>query len=306
VSLANILVPAYPDVPHAPGVPAVLRQVGAIENNIVMLAADAVSIVRMFAKPQWGLFLKSGAPAMVGIDSIVALDVRREYRISDYPIEQGAFASYNKVETPLDIRVSFVVSGSGSLLSSLIPGGALLSLVSGKSSSVANRDQFLSIMRDLARSLTMIYVTMPEGTYGNLNVVHYDYRREARSGATLLKIDIWLQEVRVSAKAAANGAGTDPINATTPTAITAPQNPASADPVNGGTVQATPVTPTQAATLAPAAPGNLTSSGTGSGIGDVPSTVRFLQPGEIGYNAFNNPGTNLSPADYAKFMATAH
>jgi hypothetical protein len=241
MALPNILVPTYPDVPRAPGVPPVLRQVGSIENNIVLLAADAVAIVRMFAGPQWGIFTKAGAPLIIG-DSVIAVDFRKEYRILDFPIEQGSFASYNKVETPFDIRITFASSGQQTLLASILSGGALGSLITGTDPVAANRKAFLDTMAKATASLDLVDVHTPEASYTGCNITHYDYRREARKGATMILVDVWLQEVRVSAKAAAKNAGTDPINAVTPPAVTAPKNLASADPVSGGTVQATPIT----------------------------------------------------------------
>jgi hypothetical protein len=264
MSLANIIVPPFPDVPRAPGVPSVVRKIGSIESNIVMLAADAVAIVRMFAGPQWGIFTKAGAPLIIG-DSVMAVDFRKEYRILDFPIEQGSFASYNKVETPFDIRITFASSGKQTLLASILSGGALGSLITGTDPVQANRTAFLKTMADATATLDLVDVITPEATYKGCNITHYDYRREARKGATMILVDVWLQEVRVSAKAAANNAGTDPINVVTPPAVTSPQNPASADPVSDGTVQATPITPTQASALPPAEPGNLATAGAGAG-----------------------------------------
>src|SRR5579862_6696491 len=126
--LANVIVPGFPDVPRAPGVPPVLRAIGGATTNIVMLAADAVSIIRMFIGPQWGLYA-NGMPLLIG-DSVIAFDFRKEWRVSDYPVEQGepasqdgpqsqsavssqgGFRSFDKIAVPFDVRISFAVSGS--------------------------------------------------------------------------------------------------------------------------------------------------------------------------------------------------
>jgi hypothetical protein len=287
VALANVLVPTYPDVPRAPGVPPVLRQAGAIESNIVLLAADAVSIVRMFAGPQWGIFTQAGGPLIIG-DSVVSLDFRKEWRIADYPIEQGAFASYNKVETPFDIRVTFASSGQQTLLASILSGGALGSLITGTDPVAANRKAFLGTMAKAAASLDLVDVHTPEASYKGCNIIHYDYRREARKGAAMITVDVWLQEVRVSAKPAFSGTGTVPINATAPSAVTAPKNPASADSVNGGTVQAAPITTgQQGANLPGAAPGTTANLGTADAI-DVNSSGTPVGPGAL-YDRNGNP-----------------
>lgn len=244
MALTNIIVPAFPDVPRAPGVPSVLRQVGALANNVVMLAADVASIARMFLGPQWGIF-KDGAPIFVG-DSVLGVDYRREWRVSDFPIEAGGFASYNKVQVPFDVRVIFSVSGAGSLLSSLIPGGAGWM-------AAPNRTEMLTVLKLAAESLDLYSVHTPELNYDNCNIVHYDYRREARSGTTLIKVEVWLTEIRIAPKAA----------------LTQTQAPAAADPVNQGTGQAGPVSPGTAANLPPSEPGNLPSPPT-TGTGGLP------------------------------------
>ena len=109
MALVPIAVPSFPDVPHAPGVPPVLRQIGAVVNNVALLVADAVVIARMFAGPQWGIF-RAGQPVIIG-DSVIGVDYRREWRVSDHSLEKGAFASYDKVAVPYDVRVTFAFSG---------------------------------------------------------------------------------------------------------------------------------------------------------------------------------------------------
>jgi hypothetical protein len=218
--LVPLAVPAFPDVPRAPGVPAVLRLAGAVQNALVLLVADAVIIARMFAGPQWGIWDQSGRPLVIG-DSVAGVDFRQEWRVSDYPIERGSFASYDKVAVPFDIRVTFSVSGAGADFF----GAGLAALVTGASPGVANRTAALAVLRAAAESLDLFSVVTPEFRYDNCNIVHYDYRREARGGATLIKVDVWLVQIRIAP--APQFTQTKPESA--------------ADRVNGGAVQ--PATP---------------------------------------------------------------
>lgn len=278
MALPLISVPAAPNVPSAPGVPPVLRSIGTVVNTVVLLAADAKALLALFAGPRWGLYV-NGAPVLVG-DSVVALDVRQEYHISDFPLEDGGFASYDKVVMPGDLRVSLSVSGQGSLLASLA--GGLISLVtfSGPTQQETRRREFLLAMKALAASLQLIDVIVPEGTYTRYNITHYDFRRDAREGATLLRIDVWLQEVR----RAPSGTFTNPPAAATPppTPITAPKSPGSAGATSTGTVQANPITPAQQGTNLPGAGGPGSGVETGSGRGTV---IDVGSPGPPG-----NPG----------------
>lgn len=219
--------PPFPNVPNVPGIPPVPRQSGivAAQNNIVLLAADALSIVNIFAPVQWGLFTQSGGPAFsflpsvpslggltalagaalnllgAGGQSVLEIDYQNDTRIATAPQEQGAFLSYNKVATPFNGRVSYAVGGTE-----------------------AQRAAFLQAVQDLqngSRALELLDLVMPEYEYYSVNVVHSDFRREARRGVTLFVVDVWVEEVRITGTAA----------------FTNTQSANGASPVNGGTVQ---------------------------------------------------------------------
>lgn len=215
--------PTYPNVPRAPGVPPVLRQVGQAQNAVVQLAADAATALRMFQTPRWGLFTQDGNPAFAtqsggigaavlsalgsgGQMSVAGVEYRNDTRLTTAPQEQGSFLSYNKVSNPLNGRVSYIVGGTE-----------------------AERGQFLAQVQTMQASLTLYNLVMPEYYYRNVNVVHHDYRRSAKEGVTLFVVDIWVEEVRMT--------GT--------TAYSNTQTPAGADAANGGTVQPQQPTPAQ-------------------------------------------------------------
>jgi hypothetical protein len=111
--LAPVATPRYAAVPDAPGVPPMVRLIRTLDV-IAILASDAAQLVRAFGPPRWGIFSSFGVPLLTG-DSVIAVDYRREYRISDYPVEQGGFGSYNKVQEPYDVRVTIAVSGKSTL-----------------------------------------------------------------------------------------------------------------------------------------------------------------------------------------------
>jgi hypothetical protein len=134
------------------------------------------------------------------------LDFRQNYRISTAPQEQGAFLSYNKVQDPFDGRVTFLVGGTQ-----------------------GQRAAFLSTVAALAASMNLYALVMPEVTYPSVNVTHYDFRRTSRSGVSLLAVDVWVEQVRVTGTTAYSNTNT--------------ATPSGADPVNGGNVQ--PLSPAQ-------------------------------------------------------------
>jgi hypothetical protein len=229
--LTPVATPRYARVPDAPGVPPMVR-VYQVLDAVVVLASDAAQIAKAFAPPQWGIFSTFGQQLLVA-DSIIAVDYRQEYRISDYPVEDGGFGSYDKVSDPYDIRVTMAVSGKGTILSNLLTGGALGAIITGVDTAAINRRQFLNQLEAAAKSLDLVEVHTPEYTYTKLNIVHHDYRREARNGATLITVDVWLREVRVTATAQ----------------FTQTQDPSGASAQSNGVVQAASPTSAQAGAI---------------------------------------------------------
>jgi hypothetical protein len=213
------------DVPQAPGVPPLLNQIAGVQNTVVLLVADALEVVGLFQAPQWGLFTQGGQPAFSqagtgivaevlsalgpGGQSVGGVEHRWDYRIATAPQEQGAFLSYNKVATPWEGRVTYIIGGTA-----------------------AQRGTFLQSVDAAAATLTPFNLVMPEYAYANCNVVHRDFRRTARNGITMFAVDIWVEQVRVTGTAA----------------FTQTKTAAGANQVNGGTVQpAQPTTQLQTA-----------------------------------------------------------
>lgn len=171
----------YPNVPQLPGVPALARS-----NNAQFVSA-ALNVVSQFLPLgsfgiNWSITNKTGAK-VINPDSFIDFEYREERKIPNYPIEQGSFQSYNKVAVPFDIRLT--VSCSGNTF------GA-----NGR----ASKTEFLSSIQTLLNSLDLVDVTTPNKVYENCNLVHVDYRREAKQGATLIVAQLWFQEVRIAQK----------------------------------------------------------------------------------------------------------
>ncbi len=203
--------PAFPDVPLAPGVPPVQRAEPFVQSRVDRLTSDGKGLDGK-TSIQWGLFNDKGTLALKP-DSIVAFEFQREYRIADYPIEEGSFENYNKVTLPYDIRIVMTKGGT-----------------------IAERKSFLDTLDLVVASLDLFTVVTPERIYSNANLSQQSYRRQADEGATLLTVELRAQEIRtkvsvqfVSSAAAAAGAtppGTDT------------HAPSGADPRNNGSVQA--------------------------------------------------------------------
>lgn len=217
----------FPNVPDSPGVPPVPRAQGASLPPIIrsVLSVAQGALWRAFqVNNRWGIFdsstgraladprLFGGAFASIGGPEIStnALVFSKEMRVSDFPVERGGFASYNKVETPANPIVTLCMSGTE-----------------------GDRSAFLAALDTAVKSTALYDVVTPEGTYRKYSLERYSLERRSNKGATLLAVDIALREVReVSAQF-------------TTAIINKPQDEGSAPTVDNGKAQArTPDTST--------------------------------------------------------------
>lgn len=182
-------------VPVVPGVPPLIGNVPL--PLPALLIADAVSLAQFSNGPAWGVYL-DGAP-VVTFDTFVGVDFRQGWAISDYPVENGAFESYDKVDLPFDARVRFAAGYD-----------------------FANRQNLLETITVISETLNFYDVVTPEVVYKNCNVQHYDYRRTNTNGAGMIIVELWLLEIRVVPQRGAD--------------VTFPSNAA---PISDGFVQAT-------------------------------------------------------------------
>lgn len=148
----------------------------------LILTADAIGLFAFFGQPEWGIFASgSGAPLLLA-DSVYSVEYSRDYQISDFPQEAGAFASYNKVQVPFQAKVSFLANRL--------------------------RYNFFATVEQATASLDLVTVVMPEFTYPNANITHYGFRRTARNGKTLVMFEVWCEEVRILASSKLSGSNT--------------------------------------------------------------------------------------------------
>lgn len=211
MALPNTPVPAFPDVPQAPGVPPVARDTSAVQTpEPTPLRRDDASVSTATGGPPWGLYDDTGGAQLIKPDSFVSVEYGRDWRIADYPLEQGGFESYNKVTRPYELRVALTKGGTE-----------------------AERADFVNAIDALGQSLTLISTVTPEHTYLKGNISRVSYDRSARSGAALIVANLDIMEIRTT------------VTATYGTAKT----PSAADAVNDGTVQTQPPTAAQSAKI---------------------------------------------------------
>ena len=166
-------------VPNVPGVPPVVISAAsaALSGGLTLATGDATFAIGIGAQA-WGLY-KGGAPIIVA-DSVITLDYKQEWALSDYPVERGAFETYDKVALPYDTRLRF------------------------SAGSAAARAALLASIAAVAGTTQLFDVVTPDTVINSVNVTHYDYRRAARSGMGLLQVDVWCLQVNENATLATN------------------------------------------------------------------------------------------------------
>src|SRR5215831_11227345 len=95
---------AQVNVPNVDGVPAVNFAPGYLAG-LVLATFDTGPLALSLTPAPWGIYL-GGAPIIVA-NSTISFEFRKEWLLLDYPVERGAFESYNKVWTPFVCRMRF-------------------------------------------------------------------------------------------------------------------------------------------------------------------------------------------------------
>jgi hypothetical protein len=173
----------FPNIPAYPGVPQLtLPPIGTLlpapPVNVSSFDPSSLSdqpTIPDANKPIWSIVDSTGAE-VIEPDSIIDFDYRNERKIPNYPVEQGSFSSYNKVALPFDIRLTLACGGSGEM----------------------TRNAFIGTIENMLNSLDLYSIVTPDYVYENANLVHVNYRRDSKQGVTLLKAELWFEEVRQS------------------------------------------------------------------------------------------------------------
>lgn len=134
----------------------------------------------------WGIYDSTGTDVVLQPDSFVALGYKQSYSVSNFPMEQGAFQSYNKVNTPFDVKVTMTKGGSD-----------------------ADRQSFLSAAETLVSSFDLYQIVTPDETYSNVSASDWSYQRTSVKGVKMLTVEIAFVEIRLPPSSSAGNAATD-------------------------------------------------------------------------------------------------
>jgi len=288
-------IPKFPDVPNLPGVPSLPRDPSALVPALGLGGGISADFANQDAAPglpadatqeRWGIYDASDQPVIVP-DSIVGVDFRAESRVADYPIENGSFGSYNKVQEPFDFMFTMTCGGD--------PG---------------TRKAFLEKLESLRKDTGALYKAVtPEGEWPNITIERYDWRRDARAGVQMLTVQVMAREVRaVTGNSYTQQSGQNPAQATQQTLQntgTPPLDPATtrspnaSDLKNQGKVQAAPPTPAQDSAS------NHAAGSANDGLNAVVSGGAVVSPTPAALSDMKgNPPAGLSPDSVAAYQST--
>lgn len=155
-----------------PGAPTLPAAKGAVFAQFQLLAKDSILAKLGFGPPVWGIFDQSNTAVLLA-DNVIAFDYKKNWKIADYPIEQGGFSTYDKVTLPFDAKITFSRGGTET-----------------------DRAKFLSALEYIGSSFQLYNIVTPERTYLNASVETFGYNRSATDGAGLITVDIGLKEIR--------------------------------------------------------------------------------------------------------------
>ena len=160
--------------------PTWIIRLSANGKAVIQPATQLGAIVNGLLQPLNNVAVLVGLPNIVpSFASTIEFSYAQDFPISNYPQEQGAFQSYDKVTLPFDVKVKLACQGN-----------------------VSQRQAFLNACLAIAGSFALYDVVTPEITFTNVNCTHIDWDRTAKRNNSLIAVDLWFMEIPVSGKTA--------------------------------------------------------------------------------------------------------
>jgi hypothetical protein len=126
----------------------------------------------------WGIYYAVGSNAgnpgslVFNVDSFSDLKYTGSSKVSDFPVEQGSFASYNKVVEPFKVNITLTANGTDKTI------------------------PFLAQL-EIEKSAANLYnIVTPAITYINATLESYDYSRTASNGVSMITAVLSFIEIR--------------------------------------------------------------------------------------------------------------
>jgi hypothetical protein len=213
--------------PNLPGIPPL--QAGTVATSVAVttvLSSPLVDNLLNSLKPSWGIYSNDGKTKVIKPDTFLSIDYNTESNLPMFPLEKGAFDTYNKVATPYTatVRVS-----KGSTL--------------GFGGATSDLKGFLDTLESIQGDTNLYAIVTPDATYLDANMKGYTYKREMNNGAVMILANLNFVQVMTAQKLVS-----------TATATLVPPNPTATVPsaqaqINNGACQAIPLLATPSTLL---------------------------------------------------------
>lgn len=177
------------------GIPNLLSGVVKNAPTVLLAGLESKLLDLISPAPTWGVYLSGTTDKAFAVDSVLELTVSRDSPTSDYRIEAGSFATYNKVQKALNVPLRLSVAGSE-----------------------LNRNAFLAWLEKEVSSIDTFDILTPETLYPSMTLTSYKIHRSAQRGAAKIDADCIFVEVREVAPQFYNSGTptTDTTNAASP------------------------------------------------------------------------------------------
>lgn len=194
----TVAIPLFPNVANLPGVPQLARSLlieAAAPPTLGFAANPSVLWQATQAAPVWGVF-DSNNNIVINADSVMDFGWRKENRIPNFPIQQGEFATYNRVGLPNETSVVLVKGGS-----------------------LSERTAFLQQVDAVVdqKNVSLYTIRSPEKSYVNVSCNRAELSRRGKDNAYYIDVELYFTEiVQVTAQYSTTAVSTP--NASTPSA----------------------------------------------------------------------------------------
>lgn len=166
----------FPNVASLPGIPQLARSllIEALAPPVLGFAANPEVLWQATqAAPVWGVF-DSNNRLVVNADSVMDFGWRKENRISNFPIQQGQFGTYNRVGLPNETSVVLTKGGS-----------------------LSERSTFLQQIDAVVdqRNINLYTIRTPEKSYVNASCNRAELSRRGKDNAYYFDVEIYFIEI---------------------------------------------------------------------------------------------------------------
>lgn len=161
------------------GIPALLNGAQIPFQILTQARAIANLVLDYFGllAPSYGIYLNN-KPALV-VDGFIDFAINNASNIANYRLEKGAFATYNKVITPFEIRAVIVRQGG-----------------------IDEINACLNSLESISNDLNLYDVVTKDIVYSRCNLERYSYRKESENGVNVLYAELIFKEIMNTAESA--------------------------------------------------------------------------------------------------------